>query len=471
MTEPAAGTRNIAESGSIVGVQAGSMHNSSIYIGSPDATPRERFAAGVRYLDAGMPTKARELIDEAISRGFDTSEVRFHWVLATLSRRSYQDLSTHEAEQLARMRGRLPDYADDGWKEALTAACAVLEGSRDPAHASSRPTDELNCLPPAHRTMILRHLDLALTGGTKNHLWTDILDQAKRSRFGNGRQERVWAYFQPEPAPPKPRVPADAAVPVGERLRIAAWSALWAAATGGLAWSALVSGSTSGVLAGLLALPTGYLGFRTGLDWYHRRTHLEAGERAHNDRLQPARTPDPGLPKSVHSSFEFYAYKYRPSDVDVDRWIAETAGIRNTLSEEISDCYRDSGFSVKRINWLIRYLVQSEVRDKWKNGTMYDHHQRYRTAPIAKVACAVCCTVSALSVVTFLVSTAFAAPLLSALLVPVALVSGPLAATRVFHVLADRRTVAEQQREYQRSLAPREAAYERWREKLRHTCP
>ena len=41
--------------------------SSNTHQGSPDDSPAERYRRGVRFLDGGMPTKARQLIDEAIS--------------------------------------------------------------------------------------------------------------------------------------------------------------------------------------------------------------------------------------------------------------------------------------------------------------------------------------------------------------------------------------------------------------------
>lgn len=469
--KPRTDTSNIAQGGATVGMQAENIHDSNVYIGSVDASPAEQFSAGICYLDAGMPANARQLIGKAISRGLDTCEVRFRWVLATLSRRSYRELDVHEAEQLACLQRKLPAYPDDGWKNALTVVCAILEGSQDPARANDRTASELDRLPEAQRAPILLHLALALTGATKNHLWTRILAQAERFRLADLRQERVWAYFQPEPARPRARIPADAKVPVSERLRIAAWSAVGAAAVSGLAWVVVASGSIFDIIAGLFALITGYLGFRANLEWHHRRTQLIAGDRAHDDRLQPVRARERGLANGVHNSFEYYAYRSLPNGIDLDRWISETAGIRNTLAEEISDCYRNSGVPVKRINWLIRYLVRSEIRDKWLKGTLLDHRQRYRTPPRIKVTCVACYAVSALSILVFLVAATVADPLLCVLLVPAALANGPLVGKRVFHVLAYRRTVAEQQQEYQRNLAVREAEYDRWKTKLERTRP
>ncbi|HEV7949151.1 MAG TPA: hypothetical protein VGP24_05220, partial [Glaciihabitans sp.] len=133
MTEPAAATTNTAESGSTIGIQADHVQNSTVYHNStvyqvpPDATPRQLYEVGVRYLNDGVPRRARDLINEAIANGYENGEVRFHWMLAMLSKRSYRDLTPEEREQLAHIPKNLHLYADDQWKRALHAICELLE--------------------------------------------------------------------------------------------------------------------------------------------------------------------------------------------------------------------------------------------------------------------------------------------------------------------------------------------------------
>ncbi|QTR04629.1 hypothetical protein J7S33_07195, partial [Saccharothrix algeriensis] len=68
---------NTAEAGATVGIQAETVHNSTVYQVLPDASPRQKFEVGVRYLEDGVPVRARELINDAIAHGYDNGEVRF----------------------------------------------------------------------------------------------------------------------------------------------------------------------------------------------------------------------------------------------------------------------------------------------------------------------------------------------------------------------------------------------------------
>lgn len=184
-------TRNVAASGSYVGMQAGSVKDSTVITGSavyfvaPDATPSEMYAVGVQYLAAGVPIRARELITDAIAHGHENGEVRFHWMLAMLSKRSYRDLNRNERGQLEYAAGRVERYADDKWRQALEVVCELLECARsrtEPGPALKKLVD----LRTEQLEKIERHLDLVLTGTAKDSLWTDIHDRAQQAERAGG---------------------------------------------------------------------------------------------------------------------------------------------------------------------------------------------------------------------------------------------------------------------------------------------
>ncbi len=70
---------NLAADSATVGVQAETIHGDvSVYVIRPGATAKERYDVAVNYLNGGVPSKALDLIEEAIADGHDTSEVRFY---------------------------------------------------------------------------------------------------------------------------------------------------------------------------------------------------------------------------------------------------------------------------------------------------------------------------------------------------------------------------------------------------------
>lgn len=380
MTESEPGTKITAEN-STVGIQAESVHNSNVYI-TQDDSPQEKYRVGVNYLNDGVPGKARDLIHEAIVRGHDGAEVRFHWALAMLSKRSERDLTTQDHERLAHLSDLLRRYPDDEWKSALSALCALLRSLRKTGADPGPALEELTALPSQQREMIVRHLDLVLTGGMKDSLWAKTREAAEHARLGNDRLNRAWAYFHPDPAKARARVPSIDTT-LSDRLRTFAWSGAFVIAFGSIAWSALAAGEPLPIIALLVALAAGPIAARTSSDWYYRSTQLADKDRAFADRRGIDR-PESGFAKQVDRSFQYYAHKYAPEGPDREQWLADTAGIRLSLRDEVTDLYRGDKVRVDKVNWLIRYLI-ADTRDQWKKGTLYDFRSRYRTSLATKL--------------------------------------------------------------------------------------
>ncbi len=131
---------------STVGIQAETVHNSNVYFVHPDASPQEKYRVGVRFLEDGVPSRARDMISDAIAHGYNNATVRFHWVLSMLSARAYHELSTANGE-------------------------------------TGRVLERLRALSPHHRDAILHHLGHVLTGGLKDSLWVENRERVEAARF------------------------------------------------------------------------------------------------------------------------------------------------------------------------------------------------------------------------------------------------------------------------------------------------
>ncbi|ONI91656.1 hypothetical protein ALI144C_00905 [Actinosynnema sp. ALI-1.44] len=96
---------------------------------------------------------------------------------------------------------------------------SLKDGDREHRAALTR----LHDLPATQRDKIVRHLDLVLTG-MKDTVWADSRQDAEDTRLSNGRRDRVWAYFHPDPVGPRVRAPAAKSTVPGDRLRAQVWS-------------------------------------------------------------------------------------------------------------------------------------------------------------------------------------------------------------------------------------------------------
>ncbi|MFD5909167.1 hypothetical protein ACFWHL_10690 [Streptomyces massasporeus] len=458
---------------STIGIQAETVHDSNIYIVHPDASPQERYRVGVQLLEDGVPSRAREMITDAIARGHDTTEVRFHWVLAMLSARTHHDLSTEEVQRLRYTSRLVQTYPEDEWKEALRVTFDLLAVLSTTGSETGPVLKQLQGLPPRQHDAILRHLDLMLTGGLKDDLWAETLERTHAERFGNDRGQRVWAYFAPIPIgaralPPRPSTAdaAKAALPVRAALLVVSSALLWVLA--------LIADPARAIVELPVALGAGLTAARFGVRWWGRKPKpgLAAGARVPHPR-DPASTED-GFTKRVRHSFDHYFSVRRPHGFTSDAWLAHTAQIRSSLAAEIADLYRESRIGVERVDWLIRYLAEN-ARDRYNNGTLSDQHRQDPTPGRTKAL-----TIAALAVLGAAVLSAFgtaasggAQPqaLWAFLAVLGAAWSGHATAYRWLEVRREEHRLDRETQEYTENLTARQIAYQRWQSLLDATRP
>jgi hypothetical protein len=454
-------TWNNAEYGSAVGIQAEQVHNSVVYMEVPDSSPRDKYELGVRFLRDGVPARARDLITEAIAHGYEDAEVRFHWLLAMLSKRAYRDLNVVERDQLGRIPDYVPHYSDDEWKRGLTAVNELLES----LHTDPGPAIEsIQRLEVRQREEIVRHLDLVLTGSAKDSLWVEARQKAQAAQHSGDRIHRVWAYFEPDPAEVRAYPPEPAASTLTDWGLGLLWSMLLAASAAFLGWAALVSEQPMAIFAWVVVIITGTIAFRSSLEWRYRSARLRMLERRHGHRY--VGKPERGFPAKVEHSMKWYFGKYVPAGRDRKAWLTATASIRAALREEIVELYkRDDDIEIGNVKWLIRYMAR-DVRSRYEAKTLRAYREEWSTRPGTKLA-------STLSLPLFVVALGVVAivgvrvhTVLGILAVFVLLVGIRVATECWFRIILERRRFADDQRVYDQEMADRQAEHDRWSEKL-----
>lgn len=459
--------------GSTVGIQAEAVHNSNVYFVHPDASPQEKYRVGVRYLENGVPSRAREMIGDAIAHGYDGAEVRFHWVLAVLSTRTLDDLSAEEVRQLHRASGLVRTYADDAWKEALRVTFDLLAVLSVAGGETTPLLKQLQDLPLRSHNAILRHLDLMLTGGLKDELWTETRERAGAERFGNDRVRRVWAYFAPAPIGARAVLPrpttaaaAKAALPVRAVLFVVSSVLLWALA--------LIADPAEAIVELPVALGAGTTAAHFGARWWSQEPRSDPAAGAQTPRTSGPASAEDKFTKQVRHSFDHYFSVRTPYGFTPDAWLTHTAHVRGSLAAEIADLYRESRIGVDRVTWLIRYLAE-DARSRHNNGTLFDHHRQDRT-PLGSKAL----TVVALATLGIATSTAFGTAVSGAaspqslwafLAVLGAAWSGHATASLWLEIRREEHRVARETRKYHEQLTARRIAHRRWQTILEATRP
>ncbi|MER8091172.1 hypothetical protein ABTZ57_40560 [Streptomyces sp. NPDC094048] len=474
MTDGTSFTHNSAAYDSTVGIQAETVHNSNVYFINPEASPSEKYKVGVRYLEDGVPSRARDMISDVIAHGYDDAEVRFHWVLAMLSKRAYHDLSAEELQRLHQASELVRTYADGVWRTALHIAFELLAILSETDGETGPVLKRLRELPPRQRDLILHHLDLVLTGGMKDSLWAVTRELAETSRFANDRAQRVWAYFEPEPIgpralPPNPNTTADA------RTGMAACVGLFAVATGFLWISALGAAPAAAVVELLVALGAGFTAARFGQQWWYQEHQLKAkNQEYHTAQRSNVAFAGDGFTNRVRHSFDHYFSIRVPVGFAPHQWLVHTADIRNSLAVEISLLYRESRIGVDRVNWLIRYLAQ-DTRDRFNSRTLVDHRQQYRTPARIKAICVIAFISLGITTLALIVTMAVAAGpshvLLALLAIAGAFWAGRTATLSWLHMRSEERRYAEETQEYRECVNARQAAYLQWKTFLDATRP
>ncbi|WP_052372376.1 hypothetical protein [Amycolatopsis taiwanensis] len=441
-----------------------------MYMVEPDDPPEKRYAVGVQHLDDGIPARARELIADARAHGYDDSEVRFHWVLALLSKRAYRDLSPDEREQLARIEESRRTLGDNKWTQALDVIYELVGCQRDRGRNPGPVLDELESLGTLQRAKIIRHLDHVLTGSIKDSLWAEARQTANEDRLRANRRDRVWAYFEPDPIPPRVREPAPERTILRDRFLAVVWAVLLTASAGYLGWLVIAHATPLPMVAYLSVLAAGYVAARTGLEWRYRRQRLRVKDREYLGERGVNRAPEGGFANSVDNYFDRYFATYVPQKTNPGDWLAETIGIKRSLRDEIVDLYREKRITAGRVRWLIWHLVKS-VQQRWEEGTLWEYREQYRVPLRTKLWCSASLAVLVTATLVVIITAARTALLPAVITAPILVLSGVKAPKRWFDIIYERRRLLEDYREFDQNTLERDAAYERWTEKLRSTRP
>lgn len=464
MTTPTA--TNVAQGNAHVDLQAEIVHgNVNFYQLPPDATPEEQFRAGVRYLEARVRDEARRLIEEAVARGYVSTEIQFHRLIALLSGRTLRQLGGEELDHLSAICASLP-HLDDGdeWAAGLKAIIRLLAPV---GAAETEPVlKEIDALKRRQRDWIYGHLDALLEGAMQDEVWQRSVIRAEAQRTADDRLSRVWKFFHPKPAQPRPVPVQRAAVPLRDWLRTGAGAAVFVLAVGELTVLVAARGQLGpilGLLAGLLGLAAFCLG---GADRHSRRTRL----RAKDAEMRPPRqrrpeAPSGGFARKVDRLFDRYFGRYVPRGTDRSLWLARTAGIRRKLRDELVEVYREQRIEAERIAWLVRYLV-SDVRERWEKGTLTAYRHQLRVPATMTTLHLGGMVILAAGSFWAVPAAALTDPLSGTAWLLLAVASAVPAVRSSFRLIAERRRVAADRAERAEEEAARWAAYHRWQRKL-----
>ncbi|MFC6880643.1 MULTISPECIES: hypothetical protein [Actinomadura] len=467
MTGSEAATANYAEDNSQVGMQAGVVHGDvTIYSTPPAASPTERFEIGVMLLDGGQPSKAREVISEAVMAGLTGSRVCFHWQLALVSGRAWNEMPDADAAALRQAPSFCRLSGGDAWADGVKTVLQLMDAAAKP-NTDLRPLlKDFDNLAEPQRGMILRHLELFLEGPLKNEIWDRALDEAREEQMAGNRSERVWKYFHPNPAGPRFLPVRPPVIPAGTRGRAVCGAVVLGGAALNLGYLLLRDLQLLTLLVYALGSGGGFLAFRAGTEWHYLTERLHAKDREFRRPQEfPSRAKPSGFAGKVDQRFDRYFARYVPRNASRQTWLDGTAGIRKILRDEMVEVYREQRTSVEQIAWLIRYRV-SEVRRQWENGALWGYRRELAVPLGTKAATLLGLAALASGTVWTMADAARTAPVNAAVSALLALVAGRVAVRARMRIVTETRRHAADVAEQSRVQEGCQAAFERWKRKL-----
>lgn len=469
MSYPHTNVSNVAEDSATVGAQAQTIHGDVYtYFTRPGATAKEKYEVGVSYLNGGVPSLALLWIERAIAEGHDdTSEVRFHWLLALLSGRTSRQLTSEDASRLDFLKRHPAIYQSDPWADGIRAVLRLLDSLCSPGADPAPFIDELEHLHPAQKESVFQHITVFLKGPRGDQIWRRDIEAAETGRHAGDRGNRVKYFFRPAPAPARNGQPAAATVPWRDRATAFTASVIFVLALldigGELAVHASIAGITGFLVGcgGVCLAAINWVEFR----WRARR---RAEYRQLFVPVQRTAAPAAGFAERVDHQFDYYFHKYAPDRADTSSWISVTAGIRKQLRDEIVEIYREKRVKAEQLNWLISHEVRQVAR-RWSEGTFYPPpDDESRVGPVA-VWAGIAAAVLGASLAAFaLLGTD---PVGGSIALVILTVSGYQGTSRWSGIALEHRRATADKAETERKFSERKAIYETWREKLRTLRP
>lgn len=451
----------------------------TIYQVTDDASAEKKFRVARSFIDGGIPRQAEELIRQAISAGYVTTEVSYYYALSVLSERSLNRLGADELDKLqhaTRVAERLPH---DEWWAAIVVIGGLVQCAVHPASAPSKDAlrvvlDEFQALDKERQAEITRHLDMIFDGAVQEEL--DRLNAATipAQRAKGERADRAWKYFHPDPTAPRRATPP--LLRNGDP-RSAAWTvAVFGVVMLGMfvvlgVRSAEIGSRLLGFLILFLVgvLITGWFGAQVLTP--HIRRRMKEVEHSRNpaefeeyEELGVELNPTQKFAHTVWKRVHFYFAARRPATNKYE-WDTKTKGIQAALHWRLIRLYSNRRVTVPTLNWLIRWHAK-QTAEQWRNENLPDFRRTLRPSGATILSMTGSAAVAATGAV-LLVSDAVALGFVPALTSIVQIVAACLACAGIAYVLADRGAVAQEQEELDELFEDERREYLRWRERLR----
>jgi hypothetical protein len=463
-----------AQIGQQIGQQIGTyiakiVHHHTTYQDS-GLSPEQSLDAACEYLAGGAASKAVELIEDALTRGFRSTKLAYYWQLALLAGRPFDHLSSIDLDRLERAQG-LTQGITDNWATAVEVIKEFLECYStqvqigDDSYRFDRAYDRYLNLPEERRAELGRHLSLLFSGGMQNCMDLERRRQIKQHRMGRDRVHRVPMFFEPEPAEPRLRSAARPEVSLRHWCALVAGAALFVAGSTLLffrAWeTAPAKTAVLGAVLVLGCLGVGYL----GPEFLHRRALSDR----HRTRRFLAVSAHPEGPAGRTTEIDELILNRvgeiaPPAPEERNQFWTAVGPQLTALSEALQSQYpadEADPVPVSQLDWLVRWHADHALQ-AWASGDLRapvsQQHPVRRWHGLLLVLSATI-VVSAAGLLTIMIARWSLDAIAVMLGVPALLASGVRLLVESAPVYSERRRFREESAEFQRLFEEETAAW------------
>lgn len=358
------------------------VHNETTYHINQGDPPERRNEVARNFLAAGVPRDAERIFGDLLREGHVTAERAYYYVLSVVSARSCNEVNGELFKNIRDARKLAQSLPHDRWQEAFAVVWRLMRFVRSEVEGErhGENVDDVlaafAALPSDRQDEIALHLAMILNGVMQSRLESAYAHRVTTQRMSNGRRERAWKFFEPEPALPRKYVAADT------KAEQKAW--VHAVCGGSVVALGVLAGLGGNSLIGvLLALPLvlggGFLLLRHGAE----RAAATMWTQIQQSRVAPpSHAVDPRSPghwvstefvREIHRIVDSRFTEARPH-VSGD-WPAYTAGIRAHLKQRFVDLYGNAQVPAGAVSWLARWHAR-RVAEGWSGNALFQSFAR-----------------------------------------------------------------------------------------------
>ena len=353
----------------------------------------------------------------------------YYWILAIMSGRAFEQLTPHDFAAINHARSIAVRQGPAEVLAAYDVLCRILDSlpgedqsPEDQSEAEDQReagaavpgslADECASLAEPYREEIYRHLGTMLTGRITEEAEAALAADPWSPQATRARRAQAWKYFEQVPAQPREQTFTDPVFPTLGLILVACAGVLCLVAVPLTVAVLQERGVVRALILSAVILLATVVQVRSRIAELAARERIadkdgEFGERHVSRYYRPPAAGAAGVPVSAGSRAEAekarqasvrsarftrlvsalvdeqFAKATPPDQVTRTRWMKETAGLKDTVRNEMLYRYGDSASRPGALNWLIDWRVR-EITEKFNARQLRAYQQQM--LPPARVA-------------------------------------------------------------------------------------